>query len=376
MRWNREEYISLMTFGDSERPMFVELFGPLIGLEEQWRRQGATEREISLDAFDFDYVPVVWSGGATGAMGGITPKVLEETAGYIISLDELGRKTKLMKGAATIALPMEYPVKDMDSWLKMKPMFAFDPNNPESRIDWDQVEHAQKEQAKGAMACANIPGGFDFIREMMGDEGACVCYYENPELMADMIGTIQDTSLNVLARVSERLTIDNLCVHEDMAGKSGPLVGPKQVAETIGPYYRKVWDLLSAHGTRLFSQDSDGNMEAVLPAFMETGVNVAYPCEPAAGMDMVKLRKRYGNRLAFKGGIDKHVLRKGKTNIRNELVYKLQPSMRKGTVFGLDHRITNGTPIENYRYYVNTAREILGLKPVDPVNGEWRRMAF
>ena len=43
MRWSREEYIELMTFGSVERQMFVELFGPLVGLEEEWRKQGATQ---------------------------------------------------------------------------------------------------------------------------------------------------------------------------------------------------------------------------------------------------------------------------------------------------------------------------------------------
>ena len=42
-----------------------------------------------------------------------------------------------------------------------------------------------------------------------------------------------------------------------------------------------------------------------------------------------------------------------------------------GCVLALDHRIPNGTPLENYRYYVRTAREILGLEP-DPAPG-WAR---
>ena len=63
MKWNREEYIELMTFGKIERQMFVELFGPLIGLDEEWRKQGATEDEINMLAFDFDYVPIVGCGG-------------------------------------------------------------------------------------------------------------------------------------------------------------------------------------------------------------------------------------------------------------------------------------------------------------------------
>ena len=69
--------------------------------------------------------------------------------------------------------------------------------------------------------------------------------------------------------------------------------------------------------------------------------------------------------LAFMGGIDKHILRCSKEEIRKELEYKMQPLMQEGgMIFGLDHRITNGTPIESYRYYVNTGREILGLPPL------------
>ena len=45
-----------------------------------------------------------------------------------------------------------------------------------------------------------------------------------------------------------------------------------------------------------------------------------------------------------------------------------------GVIFGLDHRIPNGVTIENYRYYVQTGREILGLPAIS--NEGWARMAF
>lgn len=125
----------------------------------------------------------------------------------------------------------------------------------------------------------------------------------------------------------------------------------------------------------MFSQDSDGNMEGVIPSFLDAGINVMYPCEPAAGMDITQLRKQYGARLGIKGGIDKFALRGSKSDILRELEKKLSPIMRKGgTVFALDHRIPNGVPIENYRYYVNTAREMLGLEPCVP--SPFIRMAF
>lgn len=371
MRWSREEYIELMTFGKVDRQMFVELFGPLIGLDGEWKTQGATPEELNLSVFDFDYVPSIGCGVNTGILGGFERKILEDTPEYTITRDELGRTMKLPKGFATIALPMDFPVKDMDSWLKIKPFYQF----KEERINWDAVEYAKKRQLEGELVTGAMLGGFDLPRELMGEENACIAYYEDPELMQDIIATVTDMTFQVFDRISDKLVIDNLCVHEDMAGKSGPLIGPNLIEEFIKPYYRKIWDMLSSKGTKLFSQDSDGNMNPIIDAFLDCGVNIMYPAEPAAGMDIVELRKQYGNRLAFKGGIDKHVLRKTKEEIRKELEYKMQPMMQEGgVVFGLDHRIPNGTSLENYKYYVDAAREILNLPPKK--NTPHRRMAF
>jgi uroporphyrinogen-III decarboxylase len=154
--------------------------------------------------------------------------------------------------------------------------------------------------------------------------------------------------------------VDLLSVHEDMAGKSGPLAGPKQIKEFIGPYYRRIWDLLAERGARVFDQDSDGNMNPVIDAFLEAGVNCMHPMEPAADMDIVQIRERYGTRLAFYGGLDKHVIRQSPAAIEAELERKIPPMVRTGgCVLGLDHRIPNGTPLANYRFYIRKAWEIM-----------------
>jgi len=374
MKWRREEYLELMTFGRVERPMFVELMGPLVGLADEWRAQGATEDEINMVAFDWDYVPVVHCGADTGARGGLPERILEDNDEFVIKTDYLGRTTKLCKAVATISLPLDFPVRNMDDWRKLKGMFTYD----SARIDWDAVEAARAAQADGAMLVAHIRGAFDTPRELMGDEVACLAYYEQPELMHDVLDTLADTAVRVLEQVSEKITIDQLSVHEDLAGKSGPLIGPEQIRQFVRPYFRAVWDLLSARGTRIFQMDTDGNVNPVIDAFLDCGLTCIYPMEPAAGMDAVALRKQYGDRLAMAGGIDKHVLRRGRDAIRAELAYKMQPLMRDGggMVFGLDHRIPNGTPLADYRYYVDTGREILGLPPRDPAKTGWARMAF
>ncbi len=172
----------------------------------------------------------------------------------------------------------------------------------------------------------------------------------------------------VLDRASSRVQIDLLSVHEDMAGNNGPLAGPSQVREFIVPYYRRIWEMLADRGARVFDQDSDGDMNPVIDAFLEAGVNCMHPMEPAAGMDIVKIREKYGNKLAFYGGIDKHVLRDTKEAITAELEYKIPPMVRTGgCVIALDHRIPNGTPLENYRFYISKAWEIM-----DRELGQWK----
>ena len=336
MIWHREEYIALMNHEDVGREFFCELFGTLIGLDREWKSQGASEDEINLSAFGFDGVKVADPGLNVGALSGKKEVVIEDNDEYRVSIDELGREMRLCKDTATLPLPQSYPVTNMDDWLRIKPWFEFN----ESRVDKEKLLDAKKLQDDGALVVTFMNGGFDLPRDLMGEETLCLAYYEEPELIYDILETVGAMTCQVYERALDVLSIDNLSVHEDMAGKNGPLIGPHQVEEFINPYYTKIWKLVQSCGCTIFSQDSDGDMTPVIDSFLNCGVNVMYPFEPAAGMDMVEVRKKYGKRLGCKGGIDKFTLMKSKKDIQAELEYKLGDVMRHGgTVFAIDHRI-------------------------------------
>jgi hypothetical protein len=357
---SRDEYLDHMTFVRNERPLFTEIFGPLLGLKEEWEEQGATPEELDFSAFRYRCPKIGHLPVATGRIGGQEPVVLEETEDFVFTRDDLGRTLKLSKKAATLPLPQDWPVRTMDDWQKIKAMYEFSEASLAARLagDWEATAHRYLEQ--GVTIAVSIPGGYDEPRQLMGEERLSMAYYDQPELVHDILNTIAETAVRVFERVTAVVAVDMLSVHEDMAGKSGPLAGPRQVREFIAPYYRRVWDLLAERGARLFDQDSDGNMEAVIPAFLEAGVNCMHPMEPAAGMDIVRIREQYGTRLAFYGGIDKHVIRRSKDEIVAELEYKLPPMIASGgCVLALDHRIPNGTPLENYRFYVDKVWDIL-----------------
>ena len=371
MIWKRQEYIAHCQYEFTGREMFCQLFGPLAPLVNEWKKQGATPAEIGLTAFDWDYVLKTWLSGSCGPITGLKPVVLEDTPEYTITRDGLGRTMKLIKSSATIPLPLDHPVKTMDDWLKIKHWYTF----REDRVNKEQLLQKKKLYDLGYLTMFGVPGGFDEPRQLLGEENLCLAFYDEPEMIEDMLSTFTDTALKVMERVGQIVPIDVLCIHEDMAGKSGPLIGPNQINEFLAPYYSQVWECAKSFGATQFSQDSDGNMNSVIDSFIDCGVNCFYPCEPAAGMDMVALKKKYGKKIFFKGGIDKFALRKDPAAIRKELEYKMsEPMLGGGTVFAIDHLIPNGVSIENYRYYVNTGRELLGLPPV---SGEgWERMAF
>lgn len=353
---DREEFLDHMTFASNKRPLFTEIFGPIVGLKEEWEEQGARPEELDFSAFRYQCeararVPVV-----VGRLGGSKPRVIEETESFIISLDELGRTMKLFKGVATLPLPLDYPVKTMDDWLKIKPQYEFS----EDRFVEGWEAKAGEHREKGRVVCVGIPGGFDEPRQLMGEEELCLAYYEQPELIHDILDTIGETAVRVLERVATTVQVDLLSTHEDMAGKSGCLIGPKQLEAFVKPYYLRVWEMVKSHGARVFDLDTDGDVNTVLPALIDAGVNCMHPMEPASNMDIVEVRKQYGDKLAFYGGIDKHVIRRSKEEIVAELEYKIPPMIESGgCVLALDHRIPNGTPLENYRFYIEQVWRLL-----------------
>ena len=352
----RSEYLDYMTFRRNDRPLFTEIFGPLIGLKEEWEAQGATPAELDFSAFRYRCearapVPVV-----TGRFGGHDEVLIEETDDRRIWRDPLGRTMMLSKGRSTLPLPMDYPVATMDDWLAIKPWYQYD----DGRVAGDWISAARHAIADDRVVSLSIPGGFDEPRQLMGEEALCIAYYEQPELVRDILETIGETAVRVVERVTREVTVDVLFIHEDMAGRAGPLIGPKQVQEFLAPYYRRVWDVARRAGVQLFDQDSDGDMQPVLDAFLAAGVNCIHPVEPAANMDIVELRSVHGRRLAFYGGIDKHILRTSPKQITAELEYKIPPMVAAGgCVLGLDHRIPAGTPLDHYRFYIDEVWRIL-----------------
>jgi len=278
-------------------------------------------------------------------------KDLEETAEYKIFMNWDGVKKKVRKDTPPPAMPqyLEYSLKDEDDWKKLfKP--KLNPDSP-SRIDpyWPErkLEYKNRQHPLGVHAGSM----FGWLRNWMGIEHICMTIHDNPKWIARMMGHLTDLYCEVLGRVIFDVKLDFALMWEDMAYKTSSIISPAHVRKFMVPNYKRVTDLLRKAGIDVVMLDSDGNVEELIPIWLECGINFIYPMEVAAGMDVLKLRKQYGKDLIIGGGMDKRVMASDKKSIRKMIMEKGDMIREGGYIPGCDHAMPQDISWENFRYY-------------------------
>jgi uroporphyrinogen-III decarboxylase len=144
---------------------------------------------------------------------------------------------------------------------------------------------------------------------------------------------------------------------EDMAYKTGPHLSPAMFRRFMLKPYQKITSCLRDHGVDLIFVDCDGNPEALVPLWLEGGVNGIYPLERAAGVDPVEWRRKYGRELRLIGGIDKRAMAAGPEAIDAELEHVAPLLQDGGYIPWCDHLVPPDVPLQNYLYYLERMKE-------------------
>ena len=106
--------------------------------------------------------------------------------------------------------------------------------------------------------------------------------------------------------------------------------------------------------------DSDGFIGELIPIWIESGINVCDPIEVAAGNDIVEFRERFGDRIAYRGGIDKRAIAKGGSIMRDEVLRVTSILKTGGYIPGCDHGVPPDISWQNYLEYTRLLAEITG----------------
>lgn len=357
---DRERFLATVLGEPTDRAPFWLFWSPWGVTWERWEREGKPpEVKDHRSIFNPDQPPISVPIN-TGPCPRIEPTVVWEDENYRIFYDGWGIQRRDYKRGESMSEFIQFPVRTRRDWDEYKEKYL-DPDDPR-RLEGSWREQGREWMARGwPIQLGYYPDGgvFGPYRWLMGDEEGLIALHTQPALAHEIMDHITSIYLTVWEQVVRAVRVDVIHQWEDMCYVAGPLISPKMWDEFLGPNYRRVKAFAEAHHIPVISVDTDGQPDRITPNMMRGGVNLLYPLEVAAGCDVNAWQRKYPG-LAFMGGIDKRALAKGKQAIDRELE-RIRPAVERGRYIpDLDHLVPDDVSWDNYRYYAERLKSIVG----------------
>jgi len=276
-------------------------------------------------------------------------KTIEENNTYKIIVDEWGIRKKIQKNITSMPQFLDWPVKNQDDFESIKEKF-----NPEDKRrfpkDWKKLINEYKKRTFPLGIGGYPVGFFGSLRFLLGTN-LYYMYYDNPELIKMIVGFLSEFWINLWSQVLDQVEVDFVIFFEDIAYRGSTLISPDLFREFMMPYYKKITEFLKGKGVKIILVDTDGDFSKLIPFFLESGITGFYPFEVQAGIDVVKVRKKFPG-LQIIGGLDKTKIALGKEEIDGELDIKVPFMLKKGGYIPcVDHDLPPNISWENFVYY-------------------------
>ncbi len=356
---DRERFHASMQYGAVDRAPFHEFPWPTWPeTDERWAAEGGYDPQHTSFGCDKWVIEFKWFYPTPP----FDREVLSEDENTVTYVESQGIVVREFKNNPLSSMPqfVRFPVQTRDEFRKfwrerMQPDLA-------ARIgpDWRAQMRKFKDRDYLFVVLADRWGGFfGGPRNLVGVETLCMMFRDDPAFVEEMMDATADFLIAMLGQMLEETSIDVLGFWEDMGYKSGPLISPAMVKKFMAPRYRRVVDFARAHGVQWFCLDSDGKVDSLVPIWLDAGIDILYPFEVQAGMNVVELRKRFGRDLRMWGGVDKRALLHGRAEIEAE-VDRLRDLIHDGGyVPMLDHSAPPDISYANYCYYMERLKAAL-----------------
>ena len=336
--------------GLSEDKNYYEALLEILGIEDK-----QVKEKISLDV-SFKMIPQ------------FEEKILEHKDGHYIVQDWMGAITEILDQYDYTYLREakdfvtrkwhKFPVESYADWEEMKK--RFDPKTP-GRYPDDLRERCRVLKKRDYVLTLGFNGPFWQLREWCGFENLCVFMIEKSDLIHEMVEFWTDFVLEVLRPILEKVQLDYVVISEDMAYKEHSMISPKMVKEFLFPSYTKWIPEIKRSGCPIVSMDSDGYIGELIPLWIEVGFNCCTPMEVAAGNDIVEYRRKYGENIAYIGGIDKRAIAKGGKLVTEEVNRVVPPLLKDGGFIpSCDHGVPPDISWPNFIKYTRLLAKLTG----------------
>jgi len=193
----------------------------------------------------------------------------------------------------------DYPAASPDDFDKIK---LPDPRDPARYVGIAEEAAYYKEQ--GYIACASLNGFFSGLHYFLYPYDLLLAdLLLEPEFVGEMLERLGNFNISAADELLKHgVEMINFC--DDLGSGESMLISPALYRKFFFPWHKRLADLCHTYGAYLHMH-SHGNINAVMDDIYETGVDILNPCDPCDGMDLAELKRKYGDRILFAGGVDK-----------------------------------------------------------------------
>lgn len=177
-------------------------------------------------------------------------------------------------------------------------------------------------------------------------------FYENEELVHSLIRKTVDNDLEIKSRILEKSAkkIDAILIADDFATQRGPLISLEMFQKFFKPQLARIITLAKNYGLKIYMHCC-GSCYDFIPEFLSLGVDILDPVQTTAvNMQPEKLKKDFGDKITFHGGVDsQHILPHGtQEDVRNNIKYLSEVlGQDGGYILASCHFVQADVPLEN-----------------------------
>ena len=170
-------------------------------------------------------------------------------------------------------------------------------------FDIDRVEEVKHLHRDHCFIYGSHIGPFTAAYMAMGFKRFFIRIVNDPAFVQKLLDARTEWCI-ALYRKAVDLGAEVLVLGDDAAHKQGLMISPQRWRELVLPYHHRIVEKL--HVPVIWH--SDGNIESLLPMAIEAGFIGIHGLEPAAGIDLGDVKRKFGQDLVLIGNIDVRVL--------------------------------------------------------------------
>lgn len=220
--------------------------------------------------------------------------------------------------------------------------------------DWFDYEAARKqcEENLDRATIAGHEGPFHMALFLKPMEDFLVDMLVEPAIAETILKKMHEFEMEYYKRLFEACDgmLDILRPHDDYGTQRGLLFSRELWNQYMRKNTKELADLAHKYGG-FYQQHSCGAIDDIIPDLIECGVDILEPIQKVKGMEPEHLKKEYGDKLTFHGGIDtQNILPFGSPETVREETEKYLAILgegRTGYILMASQSFEDDVPIEN-----------------------------